>query len=453
MNKACRSLFSELSQHLPGKSEAFSADKLIGTNLTDFFQDNSLREIYQAPMDKSREASFLISGRSFSLVINPILDNQGEYQGRITQWVERTEQLAVEQEIQTVVDAAQSGDLSQRIALEDKHGFFLTFAGGVNSLVEINAMVVTELVHVLGAMAKGDLSQSVTGDYSGQFKALQENTNTTILQMKNVISELQGASSEIAQGVREIAENNLELSNRTETQAANLEQTAAAMEEITSMVQNNAESVSSASELANLTRDLGGRGDSILAEAIRSMQDIGGASQKIENIIAVINEISFQTNLLALNASVEAAHAGDQGKGFAVVATEVRDLAQRSSQAAKEIKVLIEDSGGKVSHGSGLVNDSGSALGEIVTSVNKVGDLLSEIANAGLEQSKGIEEVNMSITKIDSATQSNTAMVEQTAASSMELGRQAEKLTELIRFFNVGDETSHLESVPYQARA
>ena len=255
--------------------------------------------------------------------------------------------------------------------------------------------------------------------------------------MKTVIAELQQSSFEIAQGVREIADNNMELSNRTEEQASNLEQTAAAMEEITSMVQNNAESSATASELANSTRSLGDRGNNVLNEAIKSMADIGGASQKIENIIAVINEISFQTNLLALNASVEAAHAGDQGKGFAVVATEVRDLAQRSSQAAKEIKVLIEDSGSKVSQGSNLVSSSGEALGEIVGSVNKVGDLLSEISNAGVEQAKGIEDVNIAITKIDSATQSNTAMVEQTAASSMELGRQAEKLTGLIAFFKV----------------
>jgi methyl-accepting chemotaxis protein len=409
----------------------------MGHNLSEIFQDDNLRRIYQAPLDHSQEAPFEFSGRSFNLIINPVYDDHGEYQGRFTQWVERTTQLAVEQEIQAVVDAAQSGDLSQRISLEDKQGSSLTFAQGVNQLVEINELVISELVEVLGAMAEGDLTHNVMGDYSGQFKSLQENTNKTILKLKTVIAELQQSSFEIAQGVREIADNNMELSNRTEEQASNLEQTAAAMEEITSMVQNNAESSATASELANSTRSLGDRGNNVLNEAIKSMADIGGASQKIENIIAVINEISFQTNLLALNASVEAAHAGDQGKGFAVVATEVRDLAQRSSQAAKEIKVLIEDSGSKVSQGSNLVSSSGEALGEIVGSVNKVGDLLSEISNAGVEQAKGIEDVNIAITKIDSATQSNTAMVEQTAASSMELGRQAEKLTGLIAFFKV----------------
>jgi methyl-accepting chemotaxis protein len=437
MNKSSHSLFDEWSQQLSLSGQAFTTDGLMGHNLSEIFQDDNLRRIYQAPLDHSQEAPFEFSGRSFNLIINPVYDDHGEYQGRFTQWVERTTQLAVEQEIQAVVDAAQSGDLSQRISLEDKQGSSLTFAQGVNQLVEINELVISELVEVLGAMAEGDLTHNVMGDYSGQFKSLQENTNKTILKLKTVIAELQQSSFEIAQGVREIADNNMELSNRTEEQASNLEQTAAAMEEITSMVQNNAESSATASELANSTRSLGDRGNNVLNEAIKSMADIGGASQKIENIIAVINEISFQTNLLALNASVEAAHAGDQGKGFAVVATEVRDLAQRSSQAAKEIKVLIEDSGSKVSQGSNLVSSSGEALGEIVGSVNKVGDLLSEISNAGVEQAKGIEDVNIAITKIDSATQSNTAMVEQTAASSMELGRQAEKLTGLIAFFKV----------------
>ena len=437
MNMSCHSLFDQWSDQLSHNGRAFNTDSLMGKNVADLFQDDNLRRIYQSPLDQSQEADFVFSSRTFKLIINPVHDDHGEYQGRITQWVERTEQLAVEQEIQTVVDAAQSGDLSQRISLEDKQGFSLTFAKGVNQLVEISALVINELVEVLGAMAEGDLTHNVAGDYSGQFKTLQDNTNTTISKLKTVISELQQSSFEIAQGVREIADNNMELSNRTEEQAANLEQTAAAMEEITSMVQNNSESSATASELANSTRTLGAQGDSVLGQAIKSMEDIGGASDKIENIIAVINEISFQTNLLALNASVEAAHAGDQGKGFAVVATEVRDLAQRSAQAAKEIKVLIEDSGEKVSHGSGLVASSGQALGEIITSVNKVGDLLSEISNAGVEQAKGIEDVNIAITKIDSATQSNTAMVEQTAASSMELGRQAEKLTGLVAFFKV----------------
>lgn len=438
MNRSCRGLFQEFIQERPQHGNSADVSSLIGRKLLDFFEDDRLRSIFQASLKESREAEFTIHGRTFLLTISPIYDSQGGYQGRVTQWMERTEQLKTEQEIQSVVDAARAGDLSQQVVTDNKSGFFLAFSNSINQLLEINRRFTDELGSVLSALAQGDLSKTVNGSYQGQFNLLKESTNQTIDRLREVISELLDSAREIAQSTREIAANNQDLSARTEKQAASLEQTASAMEEITSMVLNTAESVTAANELARSTRDLGTRGDRVLADAITSMEEIDNASQKIEKIISVINEIAFQTNLLALNASVEAAHAGDQGKGFAVVATEVRNLAQRSAQAAKEIKTLIEDSGAKVSQGSMLVRNSGQALGEIVTSVNKVGDLLDEIANAGSEQSKGIEEVNRAIASIDAATQSNTAMVEQTAAASHELEKHARRLAEVTGFFNIG---------------
>ena len=450
INKTGQTLFNEFHLELNSGSSSFDPESLMGTRIADFFNGDELERIFQALKTESHEAEFSCSGRLFRLNINPIFNSKGDYQGRITQWIEETEQKAVELEIQTVVDAAQDGDLSRRIDLREKSGFFLAFSRSINHLLEINASFTDELGHVLSSLAKGDLSKTVEGDYRGQFLVLKENTNETVMRLHDIIAELQVSAREITQGVREISTNNQELNSRTEEQASSLEQTASAMEEITSMVRNTADSVSTATELSNRTRELGNQGDEVLSQAIVSMEDIDHASHKIEKIIVVINEIAFQTNLLALNASVEAAHAGDQGKGFAVVATEVRNLAQRSAQAATEIKGLIEDSGEKVQQGSALVSDSGQALGEIVTSVNKVSTLLAEIENAGIEQSKGIGEVNLAITRIDTTTQSNKAMVQQTAAASQELEKHAVKLAELIEFFDVGEIRSSVTSTSFE---
>jgi len=295
---------------------------------------------------------------------------------------------------------------------------------------------------VMNAMAEGDLTKQLTGEYEGAFALLQTAINSTVTKMAETVKEINETASSIAMASSEISEGNIDLSQRTEEQASSLEETASSMEELTSTVRQNSDNARQANQLASNAREQAEKGGAVIKNAISAMIAISASSKKVTDIIGVIDEIAFQTNLLALNAAVEAARAGEQGRGFAVVASEVRNLAQRSASAAKEIKELINDSGEKVKEGSMLVDESGRTLEEIVIGAKKVGDIISEIAAAGAEQTQGIEQVNKAVTQMDEMTQQNAALVEQAAAASESLEEQGKGLQRLMTFFTTGGESS-----------
>ncbi len=299
--------------------------------------------------------------------------------------------------------------------------------------------ILQEVSDVLLALAEGRLDERVQGEYQGQFAQLKRTTNDYCKKLSEMVGDIRQVCELVNAGAGEISDGNLDLSRRTETQAAALEETSASMEEITSTVKQNADNSREANELAISARSQAQAGGEIVNQAVTAMGEINQASSKISNIISVIDEIAFQTNLLALNAAVEAARAGEQGRGFAVVATEVRNLAGRSASAAKEIKELIEDSVTKVEEGSRLVNQSGETLDEIMEGVKKVADIVKDITSASQEQAQGIDQVNKVIIELDTTTQQNTALVEESAASAESMAEQSNELSQLIGFFKVED--------------
>lgn len=257
--------------------------------------------------------------------------------------------------------------------------------------------------------------------------------------LRRTIGEIRGVADSVAMTAREIASGNADLSARTENQAASLQETASSLEEITSMVQQTADHARSASQLATSAAQITDRGGAMVVEVVATMRDISSESQKMVDIIAVIEGIAFQTNILALNAAVEAARAGDHGRGFAVVASEVRILAQRSATAAKEIRGLIQNAVGKVGAGAELVEQTGATIQEAQSAMARVTGIVQEIAAAVAEQSTGIEQINVAVTQMDNVTQQNAALVEEAAAATQAFEAQARQLQAAVAAFSMGE--------------
>ncbi|NRB42189.1 MAG: PAS domain-containing protein [Pseudomonadales bacterium] len=421
---------SDLAKEIPG----FNAKNMLGYSADDLHQNLCGFDDIINGLIERKETAAMIGGRYMRLYLTPIFDNTTRV-GTVIEWKDDTLQIRMQEEIDNIVAAAANGDLSKRIDEKGKNAFYEKLSVGINHFLSLTEEFISDIGCTIGAMSEGDLTQPITSDYIGEFERIKDITNQNLTTLSTVLTKISELSSTVSSDTREISAGNLDLSRRTEQQAASLEETAASMEEMTSTIVQNTESSKNAADLAQKTSAIAAAGGDVVNKAISAMGTISESSNKIADIISVIDEIAFQTNLLALNASVEAARAGEQGRGFAVVAGEVRNLAGRSATAAKEIKELIEDSVHKVDEGKQLVNKSGESLTKIVDSVKEVSSLVAEIATASEEQSLGIAEVNRAITKMDEMTQQNAALVEEVASTSDVLGGKSRELNEMISFF------------------
>jgi len=437
MNNTVQDMFKNAEADIRRQLPNFDADNLLGANIDQFHTNPAHQRGLLAKLSSTFSSSLVIGGHYMNIVANPVRNEDGEHIGTVIEWLDRTHEVKIEKEIESIVEAVKAGELSSRIELADKHGFFEKLSEGINELSDVIESVFKDIGSTMQSMAEGDLTNRITSDYQGVYLDCKNDINATIDKLSEIFGQVSESANFINNSSQEIASGNNNLSQRAEQQAANLQETAASMEELTSTVKNNADNAQQANLVANNAGELAEKGGNVVKAAVSAMQEINQSSNKIADIIGVIDEIAFQTNLLALNASVEAARAGEQGRGFSVVATEVRNLAQRSATAAKESKELIQNSVQKVRAGTEYVNETGKALTEIVAGVKKVGDIVAEIAAASVQQSAGIAQVNQAVAQMDEITQQNAALAEEASAASVSMSDLSTNMVELLSFFKL----------------
>ncbi|MDF3935775.1 methyl-accepting chemotaxis protein [Pseudomonas citronellolis] len=442
MNRTVSEMLGRAEADIRKQLPNFNAGKLMGANIDVFHKNPAHQRTMLAHLTAPHKAELNLGGRRFALDVVPVFNDAGQRLGSAVQWTDRTEEYRAEQEVSQLVEAAAAGDFSKRIEADNKEGFFLKLASGLNTLVDTADKGLKDVSRMLAALAQGDLTQRIEADYQGTFGELKDYANDTAQSLSRMLGQIREAADTIGTAASEIASGNAELSTRTEQQASSLEETASSMEELTSTVKLNAENARQANSLAVNASEVATEGGNVVQKVVGTMSAINDSARKIADIIGVIDGIAFQTNILALNAAVEAARAGEQGRGFAVVAGEVRTLAQRSAAAAKEIKTLISDSVDKVESGNTLVAQAGQTMSDIVVAIKRVTDIMAEIAAASAEQSSGIEEVNGAVSQMDEMTQQNAALVEEAAASAEALQEQAGMLNQSVAVFKLDGHAS-----------
>ncbi len=439
MNKAAQSLFTESEIAIRKTIPHFNAAEIVGSSIDTFHQNAEKIHNLLAHLTDTHHSTVFFEGVSVYSTINPIINQQNEYLGWVTELKDCTTELATEKEVNFVMSAAAEGNFSLRVELDSKTGFFKHFSQIINQTLEHNQLLIAELTNVFTAIAHGNLTCQLTKQYGGELENLKCELNGTVNKLAVVMDTIKEIASTVSDAANTISDGAINLTQRIEEQAASLEQTSAAMEQMTGTVQQNADNTRQATHLAMRARESAYEGGKVVQKTVAAIAEINVSSKRVADIIGMIDDIAFQTNLLSLNAAIEAARAGEQGRGFAVVATEVRYLAQRSATAAKEIKKLINESVKKVDEGTQLAHKSGETLEEIIRAISQVNELIVEIAAATQEQSVGIQEVTKAVLQMDKTTQDNAAFIQETASLSQVMKVQANSLKEHINFFNTGN--------------
>ncbi len=434
-NPAIQHMLKHAESDLRKEMPHFDADHVLGKNIDHFHRHPEHQRKLLATLDRTHRTVLHVGGRTIDLVVNPVLDDAHERIGLVTEWRDRTDDVAVERMVSELVQAAGRGDFSARVDTVGKNQFVVTLGNGLNALLDTTERSLGAVTAVLSALAAGDLTKRIDTELQGRFGEIKDATNTTVEQLSGMMGVIKTAVDSIHVAAREISAGNTDLANRTEQQAAELEETASSMEELTATVQHNTEHAGEANQLAQSAAVVVQKGESLVQQVVATMGEIDASSRRIEDIIGVIDGIAFQTNILALNAAVEAARAGEQGRGFAVVASEVRSLAQRSATAAREIKHLIAESVERAHRGAEVVDETGRTMAGILSSVDRVSSIMGDISAATREQAAGIVQVNSTVMHLDQATQQNAALVEEASAAARSLEEQATALaSEVARF-------------------
>lgn len=427
-NASVLSMLKNAENDLKKELPHFNADKLIGSSIDIFHKNPQHQARILNSFTDTFKAQIQIGGRSFSLSANPVIDHKGTRLGSVVEWVDRTAEVKVEQQINHVVEQAAAGNFTTRLEETSQIGFFAKLSKDINQLMSSSENGLNEVLRVLAAISKGDLTQTMTQEYEGTFQQLKLASNETVGKLSQIVKEVSHASRALSNASEQVHATSQALSQSASEQAGSVEQTSTSVQEMAVGIRHNAEN-------AKVTEDIASKASSEALSGGKAVKETVNAMKQIAGKIGIVDDIAYQTNMLALNAAIEAARAGVHGKGFAVVAAEVRKLAERSQVAAKEIGDLAESSVKEAER-------AGQLIEEILPRISQTSELVREITGASQEQALGVEQIDEAMNQMSKITQQNASSSEQLAATAEEMTSRAEQLTGLIGFFKLDVESS-----------
>jgi methyl-accepting chemotaxis protein len=423
MNDTVTEMMRRNEQSLKRQLPQFDASRLIGQNFDIFHKNPAHQRGLLQGLRSTHRVEIKVGDLTFALTANPINDENGKRLGTVVEWNDRTGEVAVESEIGQVVEGAVKGDFSNRLQEEGKSGFFLRLTKSMNQLLTTSDVGLNEVVRMLGAISKGDMTQRITNEYYGTFGRLKDDCNKTCETLTEIIGNVRTAADALTSASEQVSSTAQSLSQSASEQAAGVEETSASVEQMSASISQNTENSKVTDGMAAKAAKEAVEGGDAVVKTVVAMKEIAGK-------IGIVDDIAYQTNLLALNAAIEAARAGEHGKGFAVVAAEVRKLAERSQVAAQEIGELASSS-------ITVAERAGKLLGEMVPSIRKTSELVQEISASSEEQAKGASQINTAMSQLNQTTQQNASASEELAATAEELSGQAEQLQQIMSFFSV----------------
>ncbi|MET3105264.1 methyl-accepting chemotaxis protein/phosphopantetheine adenylyltransferase [Oxalobacteraceae bacterium GrIS 1.18] len=426
MNESVTAMLKNAENDLRKDLPQFRVETIVGGSFDRFHKNPGHQRNMLGGLRSQHKTEIKVGGRTMGLIANPILTPNGERIGTVVEWNDRTAEVLVESEIASIVDGAVRGNFTRRIDPKGKDGFFGQLANGMNRLMDTSEVGLSEVLRMLKALAKGDLTERITADYEGTFGELKEYSNTTCEQLAGIIGEVRSAADSLSSASEQVSSTAQSLSQSASEQAAGVERTSSSVEQLSGSVSQN-------SENAKVTDSMATKSAAEAVEGGESVNRTAAAMKQIAEKVGIIDDIADQTNLLALNAAIEAARAGASGKGFAVVAAEVRKLAERSQVASKEIGELATNS-------VQMSETAGRLLTAMIPSIRKTSDLVQEITAASDEQTSGLGHISTAMSQLNQATQQNAAASEELAATAEEMSGQAGALQQLMEFFKVEEQ-------------